>query len=167
LVGSYYVLYATDVIHITLFSYGIIVSLQILFMTLLKIPGGWAGDIYSKKKIMVISILTCIPFVVAFTFSRSFVQAAVTMVLLAIAGMYYAPAHEALQADLSPREIRGRVTSFWDISAAVGGAAGASLGGFLYGAVGHSIPFYLFAVVEGAAAIVILLGVKEPRRAEK
>jgi len=166
LVGNYYILYATQVVHIDAFNYGIIFSLQILFITLLKIPGGWASDKYGKKKIMIISILTCIPFVIAFTFSRLFVQAAVTMVLLAIAGMYYAPAHEALQADLAPREIRGRITSFWDITGAVGGAIGATLGGFFYQTIGPAIPFYIFAIVEGAAALLIFVGVKEPQRAE-
>jgi MFS family permease len=166
LVSNYYVLYATKVIGLDALDYSIIVSLQILFILLLKIPGGWASDRYGKKKVMIVSILTCIPFVVAFTFSRLFVQAAVTMVLLAIAGMYYAPAHEALQADLAPREIRGRVTSFWDIAVAVGGAVGAPLGGFLFETIGRATPFYLFAVVEAAAAILILVGVREPQRTE-
>jgi MFS family permease len=166
LISSYYILYATQVIGIGALQYGIIVSLQILFITLLKIPGGWASDKYGKKKIMIISILTCTPFVVAFTFSRLFIQAAITMILLAIAGMYYAPAHEALQADLAPREIRGRITSFWDISGAIGGAVGAPLGGFFFQTISPATPFYLFAVVEVAAALLILVAVKEPQKAE-
>lgn len=166
LVGNYYILYAKQVIGIDEFNYGIIVSLQIFFITLLKIPGGWASDRYGKKKMMIISILTCTPFVVAFTFSRLFVQAAITMILLAIAGMYYAPAHEALQADLTPREIRGRITSFWDITGAGGGAIGAVLGGFFFQTIGPATPFYLFAVIEVVAALLIFVGVKEPQRAE-
>ena len=166
LVSSYYVFYATKVIGIDALSYGIILSLQILFIVLLKIPGGRASDKYGKKKIMIISILTCTPFVVAFTFSRFFLEAAVTMILLAIAGMYYAPAHEALQADLAPREIRGRITSFWDITGVVGGAIGAPLGGFFYQTISPATPFYLFAIVEVAAALLILVGVKEPQIAE-
>jgi MFS family permease len=166
LISNYYILYATQVIGLDALHYGIIVSLQILFITLLKIPGGWASDKYGKKKIMIFSILTCTPFVVAFTFSRLFVQAAITMILLAIAGMYYAPAHEALQADLAPREIRGRITSFWDISGAIGGALGAPLGGFFFQTISPATPFYLFAVVEVAAALLILVAVKEPQKAE-
>lgn len=166
LISNYYILYATQVIGLDALHYGIIVSLQILFITLLKIPGGWASDKYGKKKIMIISILTCTPFVVAFTFSRLFVQAAITMILLAIAGMCYAPAHEALQADLTPREIRGRITSFWDISGAIGGAVGAPLGGFFFQTISPATPFYLFAVVEVAAALLILVAVKEPQKAE-
>jgi len=166
LVGSYYILYATNVIGLGELQWGIIVSLQIAMVTLLKIPGGWASDRFGKKKIMMISILTCIPCVVIFTFSRSFVQAAITVILLTVAGMYYAPSYEALQADLSPRKIRGRITSFWDISSAAATSIGAPLGGFIFQAVGPAVPFYLFAIVELAAAILILVAVKEPKRAE-
>lgn len=165
LVNNYYILYATQVIGIDAPHFGIIVSLQIFLTIVLKIPGGWASDRFGKKKIMIISIVTCTPFVVAFTFSRSFLEAAITMALLAIAGMYYAPSHEALQADLTPRQIRGRVASFWDISGAVGGALGAPLGGFLFETISPATPFYLFAVVELAAALLILVAVKEPQRA--
>jgi MFS family permease len=166
LIGSYYILYATQVVGLDIWHYGIIVSLQFLLIILLKIPGGWVADKFGKKKIMIISILTCTPFVVAFTFSRSFPEAAITMILLAIAGMYYAPAHEALQADLTPSEMRGRITSFWDVSNSVGVALGAPLGGFLFLTVSPAIPFYLFAVIEVAAALLILVAVKEPQRAE-
>jgi MFS family permease len=166
LVGSYYILYATQVVGLNELSYGIIVSLQILLTIILKIPGGWASDKFGKKKIMIISILTCTPFVVMFTFSRSFIQAAITILLLTIAGMYYAPSHEALQADLTPREIRGRVTSFWDISGAVGTALGAPLGGFFFQTISPATPFYVFAVIEVAAALLILVAVKEPQQAE-
>jgi MFS family permease len=166
LVGGYYILYATQVVGLNELSYGIIVSLQILVTILLKIPGGWASDKFGKKKIMIISILTCTPFVVMFTFSRSFIQAAITILLLTIAGMYYSPSHEALQADLTPREIRGRVTSFWDISGAVGAALGAPLGGFFFQTISPATPFYVFAVVEVAAALLIFVAVKEPQQAE-
>jgi MFS family permease len=166
LVSSYYILYATQVIGLDAPHYGIIVSLQILLTILLKIPGGWASDRFGKKKIMIVSILTCTPCVVMFTFSRSFLQAAITMILLTITGMYYAPSHEALQADLTPREIRGRATSFWDISGAVGGALGASLGGIFFQTISPATPFYAFAVVEVVAALLILVAVKEPQQAE-
>jgi len=166
LISGYYILYATQVVGLDVWHYGIIVSLQFLLIILLKIPGGLVADRFGKKKIMIISILTCIPFVVAFTFSRSFLEAAITMILLAVAGMYYAPSHEALQADLTPREMRGRITSFWDISGAVGAILGAPLGGFLFQTISPATPFYLFAVIEVAAALLILVAVKEPQRAE-
>jgi DHA1 family multidrug resistance protein B-like MFS transporter len=166
LVGSYYILYATQVIGLEGFDWGAIVSLQFILAALLKIPGGWASDKFGKKKIMIISILACTPCVVIFAFSRSFLEAAIAMVLLMVAGMYYAPSHEALQADLTPREVRGRVTAFWDIGGAVATALGAPLGGFLFQTVSPATPFYAFAAIEVAAALLILVAVKEPQRAQ-
>jgi MFS family permease len=166
LVGSYYILYATQVIGLKGFDWGIIVSLQFILATLLKIPGGRASDKFGKKKIMIISIVTCTPCVIIFTFSRSFLEAATALILLMVAGMYYAPSHEALQADLTPKEVRGRVTAFWDISGAVATALGAPLGGFFFQTISPAAPFYAFAIIEVAAALLILVAVKEPQRAE-
>jgi len=166
LVGSYYILYATQVIGLKGFDWGVIVSLQFLLAMFLKIPGGWASDRFGKKKVMIISILTCIPCIVMFTFSQSFLQAAIAFTLLATTGMYYAPSHEALQADLTPREVRGRITALWDISGAVAVALGAPLGGFFFQTISPATPFYIFAAVELTAALLILFAVKEPQRAE-
>jgi MFS family permease len=166
MVGYYYSLYAKNVIGITEVDWGIITFLQLLLIVLLKIPGGWASDRFGKKKVMIISILTCTPFAVLFTFSHSFLQAAITIVLLTVAGTYYAPSHEALQADITPTEVRGRVTAFWDISSTVGTALGAPLGGLIFQTISPALPFYAFAAIEVAAALLILVAVKEPQRAE-
>jgi MFS family permease len=166
LVGYYYSLYAKDIIGITVFDWGIITFLQLLLTVFLKIPGGWASDRFGKKKVMIISILACTPFAVLFTFSHSFFQAALVIVLLTVAGMYYAPSYEALQADITPAEVRGRVTAFWDISSIVATALGAPLGGLLFQTIGPAVPFYAFTAVEVAAALLILVAVKEPQEAE-
>jgi len=43
---------------------------------------------------------------------------------------------------------------------------GAPLGGFFFQTISPATPFYLFAVVEVAAALLILVAVKEPQKAE-
>jgi len=166
LVGLYYSLYAKQVAGVTVTEWGVITFLQLLLITLLKVPGGRASDRFGKKKVMIISIVACTPCVVLFTFSHSFIEAAITIMLLTFTGMYYAPSHEALQADLTPREIRGRVTSFWDISSTLGAALGALSGGFLFQTISPAAPFYGFALVEIAAALLILVAVKEPEQPE-
>lgn len=161
-VSQFYILYATKVIGLQTLDWGIILSLQSLLATLLRIPGAWASDRFGKKKVMVASVLTCAPCAVIFALSHSFIQTAVAALLLVAAGIYYAPAHEALQADLTPREVRGRITSFWDIDSAVATALGALAGGFLYQTLNPAMPFYAFTVMEVVAAIVIIVAVKEP-----
>jgi len=166
LVGQYFILYATKVIGLTELDWGIIVSLQFLLANILKIPGGWISDKFGKRKVMIISVLTCAPCTIIFVLSQSFLQTAIAALLLIVTGIYYAPAHEALQADLTPKAIRGRITGLWDIGNAIAVALGAPIGGFIFQTVNPAIPFYLFAATELVAALLIIGAVREPSEKE-
>jgi MFS family permease len=171
LVGQYYILYATKNIGLADLDWGIIVSLQILLATILRIPGGWISDKFGKRKVMIISVLTCAPCTIIFALSQSFVQAAVASLLLVATGIYYAPAHEALQADLTPKAVRGRITALWDIGNAISGALGALTGGFLFQKNSTTqfyptTPFYLFTAIELVAVFLIIVAVREPSEKE-
>lgn len=161
-VSQYYILYASRVAGITALDWGAVVSLQFLLASVLKIPGGWLSDKFGKKKVMTISLLTTIPTILVFTLSWSFIQIVVSALLLVAAGIYYAPAHEALQADLTPRSMRGRVSALWDQSNAIAIGLGALIGGFAFEALGPAVPFYIFAMTEAAAAALLISQVKEP-----
>jgi len=162
-VSQYYILYASRVVGITALDWGVVVSLQLLLAGILKIPGGWLSDRFGKKKAMTVSLLLAIPMALVFASSQSFLQLAVSALLLVAAGIYYAPAHEALQADLTPRSIRGRISAFWDQSSAVAVGLGALAGGFAFEALGPAVPFYLFALAELGAMILLVGMVKEPQ----
>jgi len=165
-VGQYYILYAHDVIKLTDPQWGLIVGLQVLLAMVLKIPGGYFSDKFGKRKIMIISAAMCAPSAILFTFSRSFVQALIVALLLIVTGIYYAPAYEALQADLTPRTMRGRITALWDTSNAVSAALGALMGGFLFQTVNPAAPFYLFAAAELIAVFFLVSIVREPVKKE-
>lgn len=171
LVGQYYILYATTNIGLSELEWGIIVSLQYLLATILRIPGGWISDKFGKRKVMIISVLTCAPCTIIFALSQSFLQAAIAALLLIATGIYYAPAHEALQADLTPKAVRGRITAIWDIGNAVSGAVGALTGGFLFQKdpatqFYPTTAFYLFTATELVAAFLIISVVREPSEKE-
>ena len=161
-VAQYYILYANNVIGLTNLEWGAIVSLQLLLVIILKIPGGWLSDKFGKRKIMILSTATCAPCAVLFTLAHSFVQALIVALLLIVTGIYYAPAHEALQADLTPRTMRGRITAFWGICSAISTALGILAGGFLFQMVSPAVPFYLFTAAELVAVFCIINMVREP-----
>lgn len=165
-VANYYIMYASSVVGLTAFDWGAVLSLQLLAASVIKIPGGWFSDKFGRKKAMTASLLATIPMILIFTLSQSFIQVVVTAILLVIAGIYYAPAHEALQADLTPRLMRGRVNAAWDMSSYFALGLGALVGGFAYQALGPAVPFYVFAVAELAAAFLLITRVKEPETKE-
>ena len=165
-VGYYYIVYAKRVIGLTLFEWGVIVFLQFLLPSFLKVPGGWFSDRFGKKKVMIVSVVTCAPCTILFTLSRSFIEALIVALLLIVTGIYYAPAHEALQADLTPRMMRGRITALWEVGNAFSGALGIFIGGFLFQTVNPALPFYLFTAAELTAALLLISIVKEPVRKE-
>ena len=161
-VGQYYIVYAIDVVQLSAFQWSMIVSLQFLIASLLRIPGGKAADRFGKKRVLIASVLLCSPFTILFTFSHSFIQALVVLLLLVAAGIYYGAAHEALQADLTPKAVRGRIAGLWSMSSALGVASGVLVGSWLFQTVNSSAPFYLFTVAELAAFVFLFFGVKEP-----
>ncbi len=165
-VGQYYILYAHDVIGITALEWGIIVSLQFLLTNILKVPGGLLSDKFGKRKIMIISVLTCAPCTILFTFSQSFFQTLTVALLLIVTGIYYLPAHMALQSDLTPRIMRGRITALFGIISALSAALGSLTGGFLFQSVNQVAPFYLFTAAELMATFFIISVLREPTKKE-
>jgi MFS family permease len=161
-VGQFYVLYAYEIIKLSVLDWALVVSAQSILACALKIPGGWLCDRFGKRKVMIVSLLTCAPTAILFTLSTSLVQVLIVSLLLVTTGIYYAPAHEALQADLTPRVMRGRVSALWNISTAFSAALGALVGGFTFQNVNVAAPFYIFTVVELLAAVLMIGMVKEP-----
>jgi MFS family permease len=166
-VGYYYIIYATEVIKLQAFEWSIIISLQFLSAIALKIPGAWVADRFGKKRVLVVSALTCAPLTILFILSRSYAQVLIALVLLVVAGIYYAPVHEAMQADLTPRSVRGRMITLWSIGSSFASAVGVFVGGFLFQAVSPEAPFFLFTVAELMAVVLLVVAVKEPLKKEE
>lgn len=164
-VGSYYILYASEIIGLTPLEWAPIASFQSLTVAL-KIPGGWLSDRFGKKRVMTFSAVACAPCAILFTMSQSFLQALAVSLLLVVTGIYFGPAYEALQADLTPRRMRGRVAALWQSSSFVATACGTVTGGLLFQEIDPVFPFYLFTGTQLVSALVLFILVNEPAKRE-
>jgi MFS family permease len=71
-----------------------------------------------------------------------------------------APAEGALVADLTGKNVRGTGYGFYTLASGLGLILGPLLGGWLYDAAGHALPFYVNGITLfiGAALVLWLLG---------
>jgi MFS transporter, DHA1 family, multidrug resistance protein len=71
-----------------------------------------------------------------------------------------APAEGALVADLTGRNVRGTGYGLYTLASGLGLILGPLLGGWLYDAAGHAVPFYINGCLlfVGAALVLWLLG---------
>ena len=142
-------------------------------------PAGRLSDIVGRKKIVIASQLSTRLLTFYFPFVKRVDELFAVYVTRSIAFNVMSPAFRALQADLVPRKLRGKifgtVQSLFNI-----GAAFAPLGGYLYWKLsewsirffsydlpGVAVIFWISAIIGFAATIMFILWVYEPEKREK
>ncbi len=87
--------------------------------------------------------------------------------LWALQALCYAagdPAEQALVADLTGGDQRGRAYGYYAMAAGIGATFGPLVGGWLYQSVGVSAPFFANGLVLGICTLVLVIFLQEPAR---
>jgi MFS family permease len=87
--------------------------------------------------------------------------------LWALQALCYAagdPAEQALVADLTGGDQRGRAYGYYAMAAGIGATFGPLAGGWLYQSVGASAPFFANGVVLGICTLVLAIFLQEPAK---
>lgn len=164
--GLYVLLYALDVLHVKEFEWAL-VWMWLLATTLgLALPCGKLVDRIGRKKPLVVSWLleaASMYFLIYGGLAKLFVATALHGVATALRNA----ALPALQADLVPRELRGKVAGSTNFANLLLGSAGLLIGGFFYDYVSPQLPFLLFMLISVPCGILTLIYVHEPKKREK
>ncbi|MEM1536699.1 MAG: MFS transporter [Candidatus Bathyarchaeia archaeon] len=145
---------------------GVVNTINLATMLTLGLFLGKAVDIFGRKKALILAHLIFTPTTAIFILSKSFTAFAVVYAFFAIASILFGSATAALQADMVPRERRGRILGSAGALYILMGALGSMVGGTLYENVGPKAPFMLYIPLDIIALLIVLFKVKEAEKRE-
>ncbi len=162
--SQYYVVYATDILSIDKFQWSLLLTLQSAIFFTSILPVGKIVDVFGRKKPLVILhflSMLAMPIFIYGDFTRLILFFALSAI-----GNSMLVAYQSLEADLVPREHRGKVIGFTQFFTYISAAIAQLLGGFLYEKVSPQLPFLLFWASTIPGAILTILLIHEPKKRE-
>ncbi len=124
---------------------------------------GRIADRVGRKLPMMVGLLAAAATSLAIPFADSMILIAVAWAVEAVCFSAATPAQEALVADHSGAEARGTGYGLYTLASGLGATIGPVLGGWVYDAGGHAMPFYLNAGILVVGALLVLALVRERR----
>lgn len=167
----FFQIFAVNFLGISNGDWGIVYTLSLIVYLGTVMPIGVLVDKVGRKKL--IFSLTGIVCFSAFLFALTpqgtkytliYVLVAFPMLMLANAAMFNV--FPALEADLVPREKRGRVSAIMFLLSGIAGAVGQALAGFAYERIHPRFPFILLTALIFVDLILVVFLVKEPTERE-
>jgi MFS transporter, DHA1 family, multidrug resistance protein len=128
------------------------------------LPGrlGGLADRFGRKPLMLLGLAVASVTSFAVPHLTSLAQFAVLWAVLALAYAAGDPAEQALVADLTGRDQRGRAFGIYTLAAGLGATIGPLVGGWLYDSFGKGTPFYATAVVLAVNLVILAIWLKVP-----
>lgn len=164
ILNNFHPLYATDIVGVSESQWGQFNSISMLISLVLALPIGRLIDRLGRKKGIMFYFLFSIPTLWFLIISRGFTQHLVVIMLFALSNTFF-PAFAALQADMIPKESRGRILgSLWTLRN-FAMIPSATIGGFLY-EYNPAAPFVFAFGLQAVAMGIIALKVKTPIKIE-
>ena len=160
----YYVVYATEILKIEKFQWALLLTLQSAVMFGSFLPIGKIVDVFGRKKPLVISHLFFTLALPLFIYG-DFVKLAICFVLSAVGSSMFI-AYQSLEADLVPRELRGKIIGSAHFFGYVLASIGQLTGGLLYG-VSPQLPFLLLLFSTIPSAVLTYFLIHEPKKREE
>lgn len=146
---------------------GLFFTLSMIAPLLFQILGGWLSDATGRVRAMAIGSVAGLAGYLVFVVSPSWGWLLLGMVGLSVATSFVGPSFQALVAEESTEETRGRVFSITQGVFMVVGVIGAPLGGFLADRIGFRWMFAVAAGLYGIATLIRLFMARKIRKQEE
>jgi len=162
----YYVVYAVQELLIDEAVWPLVLTALFITMIVLAIPIGKVVDKFNRKLPMLVAYVlfgASMWFFIHGDLTRLFVS----LVLVGVAQVMINSAFSALQADLTPKEQRGKINGFTNFANNILMALGTLTGGILYEHVSPQAPFFLALIFIVPPLILTLALVHEPKHREE
>ena len=127
--SPFWVLRAETHMGFTRKRWGLVLSIEQAFRSVVGIPAGFCVDRYGRTKFILGSLVGLTIMIPLFLQLETFAQVVILRCAIGLVGAFYAPACSALNADLIPSEIRGRAMALIGRGSARVGAASGGTGG--------------------------------------
>ncbi len=125
---------------------------------------GRLADRFGRKPLMILGLVAAALSSFLIPWLGSLTALAILWAFQALCYAAGDPAEQALVADLTGGDQRGRAYGLYTMAAGLGAIFGPLLGGWLYDAVGQAAPFYANGLILAGCALVLALFLVEPPR---
>jgi len=166
MIFTFIVVYAVEDIGLTRPEWSLILMVLFVTMILVALPVGKLIDRVGRKIPILMSYVLLAPAILLFVYG-SFLRLFIALVLMGLVQLLMFSALGALQADLVPKEQRGKVTGFTQFFNYIAMAVGVLIGGILFYSVSHQLPFFLLVMLLIPQFILMLFLVHEPEKREE
>lgn len=161
LMDAYFVLYATEILGVKEFQWAILMTWLTAVMILGALPAGKLVDKYGRAKSLLLSWLVYFPFPLLFLYGHLHMLY-IGFFLFGASNALFMPGYLAIEADLVPKELRGKeVGCSQFVMYALMGLGGLT-GGFLYESVSPASPFLVAFGLVIVCILLQILFIREP-----
>lgn len=159
LAGVFVVLYATNVIGVSLAQYGLLVAIQMITAIVALLPAARLADTIGRKPFVVVTFVCFALFPVTVVLSQGFASLAFAFVM---AGLREAgePARKAMIVDFAAEGLRARTVGLYYMVRSLAITPAAAIGGLLW-LLHPAVPFWVAGAVGVAGTVVFIRTVEE------
>jgi MFS family permease len=157
---SYMLVYANEILHISEFNWALLMMWFTASMILLALPSGKLTDKIGRKKPLLASWIFLGAYPLLFIWGNLPILY-IAFLFFGVSNALFAASYQALEADLVPRELRGKEVGCSQFITYILMSVGGLAGGFFYEYVSPMVPFMLSFLVTIPCAIITWFFIQE------